>query len=220
MGILRRTASVLALAAVALALPAAAPAEAAQGAPGEGSRYVRLTRPQPVATPGKREVLEFFWYGCPHSRLLEQPLADWAARQPKDVVVRRVPAVTAGEPASRGQARLYYALERLGLVGRLQRAAFRAVVEQHHDLADEATAAEWATRHGVDRRAFLAAYESAEVGRRTAAAPALLERYQVPELPSVVVQGRYRTAPTLTDGVEGVMPVVDRLVRGLPGPTN
>ncbi|MCD0484463.1 thiol:disulfide interchange protein DsbA/DsbL [Streptacidiphilus sp. ASG 303] len=205
-----RTRAAAVLAALAAALcPAAA---TAAGAPPQG--YVRLDRPQAVDRPGGREAVEFFWYDCRHSQRLERPLAAWAARQPRDVRLRRVPAVwPGGDRVMTAHARLYYTLERLGLVDRLQAAAFHAVRDLHRDLTTEASAAAWAREQGVDGARFRRAYASAEVRRETREAPALMARYAVPELPSVVVQGRYRTAPTLAGGVEGMVPVVDRLVR-------
>jgi thiol:disulfide interchange protein DsbA len=212
--ILPRTAAVL-TALAALVCPGA-PAGAAGGIPREGKQYVRLHHPQPVHDPAVREVLEFFWYDCHHSQELERPLQRWASRQPADVLLRRVPAVRRGDRVMAGQARLYYTLERLGLVKRLQRAVFRAVHDEHRSLASEAAATSWAARHGISSTRFRKAYESAQVRRHTAEAPALLDRYRIPEFPSVVVQGRYRTGPTPAGGVDRVMPVVDYLVRRSP----
>ncbi|AXI76589.1 thiol:disulfide interchange protein DsbA/DsbL [Peterkaempfera bronchialis] len=210
MKLLTRGAALLAALATALC-PASAASSASAGDTRQG--YVRLAHPQAVRESGKREVVEFFWYDCPHSQRLEKPLAAWAARHRADVRLRRVPAVWPGAPAMAAHARLYYTLERLGLVDRLQGAVFHAVRDRHRSLTTEAAAADWAAGQGVDRARFRGAYESAQVRRETREAPRLLERYAVPELPSIVVQGRYRTAPTTAGGVEKMMPVVDRLVR-------
>ncbi|WP_035845314.1 thiol:disulfide interchange protein DsbA/DsbL [Kitasatospora azatica] len=178
-------------------------------------RYVSLRHPQQVSASAQREVVEVFWYGCYHSELLEQPLEQWAARQPSDVVLRRIPAVWPGGPEQRVQtahARLYFTLEKLGQVDRLQRAVFRAVRGEGADLGSEAAAAGWAERQGVDRRQFTAAYESEQVRREVEQAPDDLVRYETTELPSLVVQGRYQTSPTAAGGVEAIPGVLDQLL--------
>lgn len=66
--------------------------------------YVSLQHPQPVRETAKREVVEVFWYGCVHSQLLEQPLEQWAARQPSDVVLRGCPPSGPASPTRRWSA--------------------------------------------------------------------------------------------------------------------
>ncbi|MBB4921787.1 thiol:disulfide interchange protein DsbA/DsbL [Kitasatospora kifunensis] len=215
------TRAVVLLVSVACALGATAPsgsastrAASAPTAARTGEAYVSLRHPQAVHASG-REVLEVFWYGCQHSQLLEQPLEEWAARQPADVVVRRLPAVwpgTSDQTVQRAHARLYFTLEQLGEVNRLQRAVFHAVRDQHRDLTTEAAAADWAESQQVDRARFAAAYESEQVRAEVEQAPQDLARYEIDELPSVVVQGRYRTAPTKAGGVEAIPHVLDQML--------
>ncbi|WP_329561856.1 thiol:disulfide interchange protein DsbA/DsbL [Kitasatospora sp. NBC_01266] len=177
--------------------------------------YVSLQHPQPVRETAKREVVEVFWYGCVHSQLLEQPLEQWAARQPSDVVLRRLPAVWPGESdqtVERGHARLYYTLDRLGQVDRLQLAVFHAVRDENRDLTTEDAAADWAASQGVDRKSFTTAYESDQVRQEVAQAPDDLKRYEITELPSAVVQGQYLTSPTRAGGVDAVPQVIDQLL--------
>ncbi|GAA0702397.1 hypothetical protein GCM10010193_66510 [Kitasatospora atroaurantiaca] len=206
---LLRTAAVLALAGGLLSSPAAA---AAPDVPHDG---MHLGHPRPVREAAKREAVEFFSYDCYHSQQLELPLERWAERHRGDVVLRRVPAVWAGSPDEQvqlGHARLYYTLERLGQVDRLQAEVFRSVREQHADLTSEDRAADWAQLHGVDAAGFREAYRSAEVQRAAQDASGLLIRYRVDELPTVVVQDRYRTAPSKAGGVEQMPAELDRLV--------
>ncbi|WP_035792575.1 thiol:disulfide interchange protein DsbA/DsbL [Kitasatospora mediocidica] len=198
--------------------PGAAVAAVPSGAPAprEGGSYVRLQHPQPVADSARREVVEVFWYGCEHSQLLEQPLEDWAAHRPSDVVLRRIPAVwsdNADQDVERAHARLFYTLDRLGEVDRLQSAVFRAVRGEGLDLTTEDLAAGWAAGQQVDAQRFRAAYESDEVGRETAQASKELARYEVTELPSLVVQGSYRTGPVQAGGVDRMPAVLDDLLQ-------
>src|SRR3982751_109590 len=94
------------------ALPVAA---GAQGGLVEGVSYIRLAQPAPTAAGGKIEVIEFFWYECPHCNAFEPALEAWAKRQPDDVAFRRVPVWFREEPFG-AQQRLFYALESMGLL--------------------------------------------------------------------------------------------------------
>ncbi|MDH6122181.1 thiol:disulfide interchange protein DsbA/DsbL [Kitasatospora sp. GAS204B] len=206
------TRAVVLLVSVACTFGAAVPVSDAASA---DTAYVNLRHPQPVRDKAKREVVEVFWYGCVHSQLLEQPLEQWAARQPADVVLRRLPAVWPGESdqtVERAHARLYYTLERLGEVDRLQGAVFHAVRDEHQDLTTEAAAADWAVSQQVDRTRFTTAYESDQVGQEVAQAPNDLARYEITELPSAVVQGQYLTSPTRAGGVDAMPQVLDQLL--------
>ncbi|MEV6977799.1 thiol:disulfide interchange protein DsbA/DsbL [Kitasatospora sp. NPDC093806] len=209
-----RTTLLLAIATGIAASPVQAGAVTHQP-PREGSQYVRLDLPQPVRESARTEALEFFWYDCGHSQALEQPLQAWVERHRDDVDLRRVPAIWQGsreERAQRGHARLYYTLERLGLVERLQTSAFRAIHSSEQDLTTEDTTADWAVRQGVDQQRWREAYRSEEVVRAVDDAAALFVRYGINELPTVVVQGEYRTSPTNAGGVEAMPEVMDHLV--------
>ncbi|MFD8753989.1 thiol:disulfide interchange protein DsbA/DsbL [Kitasatospora sp. NPDC059577] len=212
---LLRSTVLLAVAAGIAASPVQAGAAIHQ-TPSEGARFVRLDQPQPVRESARTEAVEFFWYDCGHSQALEQPLQTWAEKHRADVALRRVPAIWPGSPeeeVQRGHARMYYTLERLGLVERLQVGVFRAVHNDHAGLATEASATDWAVHHGVDAQQFREAYRSAEVRRSVDDAAAAFVRYRIDELPTVIVQGEYRTSPTKAGGVDRMPGVLDQLVQ-------
>ncbi|GAA2839171.1 thiol:disulfide interchange protein DsbA [Kitasatospora aburaviensis] len=181
----------------------------------DGAQSVLAERLQPVREGARTETLEFFWYDCGHSQQLEQPLQAWAERHRADVDLRRVPAIWPGsreEGVQRGHARLYYTLERLSLVERLQTSAFRAIHNNDQDLTTEAAAVDWAMRQGVDAGTFRDAYRSEQVQRSVDEAAEMFVRYRINELPTVVVQGDARTTPTQAGGVDAMPAVMDRLV--------
>ncbi|MBV2156021.1 thiol:disulfide interchange protein DsbA/DsbL [Kitasatospora sp. SUK 42] len=212
---LLRSTVLLAVAAGIVASPLQAGA-APHRHPVEGVQFVRLDHPQPVRESARTEAAEFFWYDCGHSQALEPSLQAWAEKHRADVALRRVPAIWPGSPEERVQrahARLYFTLERLGLVERLQTTAFRSIHNDGVDVTTEATATNWAARQGVDAQRFRAAYGSAEVRRSVDDAAAQFKRYGVNELPTVVVQGEYRTSPTKAGGVEAMPEVLDYLVQ-------
>ncbi|MER5354015.1 thiol:disulfide interchange protein DsbA/DsbL [Kitasatospora sp. NPDC002551] len=209
-----RTTLLLAVAAGIAASPLQA-AAASHQPPREGFPFSRLDTIQPVRENARTEALEFFWYDCGHSQALEQPLQAWTERHRDDVDLRRVPAIWQGsreETAQRGHARLYYTLERLGLVERLQTEAFRAVHTNEQDVTTEETAAAFARGQGVDEQRFREAYRSEEVARAVDEAAALFVRHGINELPTVIVQDEFRTSPTNAGGVEAMPEVMDHLV--------
>jgi protein dithiol oxidoreductase (disulfide-forming) len=184
---------------------------AAPGEPGEGEQYDRLAHP--VAGADARQVVELFWYDCPDSHEIEQPLADWAARQKPRVKVLRIPAVWPDKPDMVAYARLYYTLDRLGVAQREAMAVFRAVRDEGQDLTTEENVLKWAAGQGLDVDAVRTAYASQKVTDAVEAAPALRERYQVSEQPSVVVGGRFHTAPSQAGGAAETVRVLDHLYR-------
>ncbi|MCD9873242.1 thiol:disulfide interchange protein DsbA/DsbL [Streptomyces guryensis] len=182
---------------------------AASGEPKEGAEYFRLQHP--VSGVAAREVAEVFWYDCPHSYALEKPLEDWAAQQSPPVKVVRIPAAWEDQPDMVAYARLYYTLDRLGLAGQEAIPVFQAVRDQGKDLTTEQAVVRWAARQGLDVAAVRSAYTSKEVDAKVEAAPALRERYQVTEEPTVVVGGRFRTTPMLVGSAAKTVSVLDHL---------
>ncbi|MDX3905993.1 MAG: thiol:disulfide interchange protein DsbA/DsbL [Pigmentiphaga sp.] len=203
----RRLLSGLALAAGVVAfLPGTALAQQ----PREGTDYIRLQQPQTTDSPGKIEVTEFFWYSCPHCNALEPTLEAWIKKLPQDVVVRRVPVrFNAGmEP----QQRLYYTLEALGKVDQLHRLVFTAIHEQRQPLNTANRIFDWAQQQGLDRAQFMAAYNSFGVQSKVQRATKLAEAYRIDGVPTLAVNGRYLTSPSLAGSNVGALQVADFLI--------
>jgi len=125
--------------ATTLALPARAPG----GTPIEGTHYVKLNQPLTVP-PGKIEVIEFFWYGCPHCYHLEPQVNAWLKTIPQDVVFRRVHALPS--PAWAAHAQIFYTLQAMGLIDKLHQKVFDAIHKDNIDLANPKSRDEWLAR--------------------------------------------------------------------------
>jgi protein dithiol oxidoreductase (disulfide-forming) len=171
----------------------------------------RLIAPQPVETGDKLEVIDFFWYGCPYCNELQPALEHWLKRKPDDVTLRRIPAILRESWAP--DARLYYTLELLGEAERLHLKVYDGYHLEALPLSRPEVGEQWAVRNGIDRRKWLDAYHSPEVDARVARARQITQRYEVQVTPSVVVDGRYLTSSRMAQGVSGVVPVVEDLVR-------
>jgi thiol:disulfide interchange protein DsbA len=202
--------SLLVLFAVLLAPALIAPAAAQQAGVRPNLEY-REIRPQPVLTGDKIEVVEFFWYGCPHCNALQGPIEAWLKKKPADVEWRYIPAVF--RQSWMAHARLYYTLEALGEIPRLHQAVYRAIHVEKEDVSTAESSAAWASRHGVDRSKWLAAYNAPDMDAKIQQAVAATRNYEIEGTPSIVVDGRYRTSTSMSDSYQGVMTITDELVR-------
>jgi protein dithiol oxidoreductase (disulfide-forming) len=196
---LARLAAVLLLA-FAAAVPAAEPMEDVD--------YV-LIDPPIAANGGQIEVVEFFYYGCAACYRFEPLLVGWLDRMPVDVAFRRIPALRRADwiPLTR----LYYALEKLGELGRLHGQVYRDV-HDGNSLGNSADGIAWAERHGVDRESFARVLESGEVSAEVQRARDATVAYGVRATPSMIVDGRYLTSAAMVGSVEALLPVVDALI--------
>ena len=191
-------------------LGAVAPATA-QAAFKEGSDYLKLSRPAPVDAPAdKVEVIEFFWYSCPHCNAFEPTFDAWAKKQPAHVVVKRAPV--AFQDSFVPQQRLYYALEAMGKVEELHRKVFHAIHVEKQRLATQDQIADWIAKQGVDRAKFLEVYNAFGVAGKARRATQLQDAYQVDGVPSLGVAGRFFTSGSLAQTLPRSLQVVDHLI--------
>jgi thiol:disulfide interchange protein DsbA len=195
----------------------------AQGGPAEGVHYVRLADPVPVAVPGKIEVVEFFWYECPHCSAFEPALEAWVRRLPEDVAFRRVPVLFREEPFST-QQRLFYALEALGVLPTLHRKVFLAIHAERTRMRTPEDLAAFALKNGLDPLKFVAAFNSFSVQAKAEQARQTASAYKIDAVPSMGVHGRYFTNGNLANagGPPGsndrMLAVVDALIARLRQP--
>lgn len=171
----------------------------------------RLIEPQPVQTGNRIEVIDFFWYGCPHCYAFQPALEEWIRRMPPDVALRRIPAILRDNWSP--HARIYYTLESLGELGRLHQEVYHGYHVQELHMSKPDVMVQWAVRHGIDRQKWIDAYNSAEVTQKVEAAKTLTMDYNVQGTPSLVVDGRYLTSPAMARSEQRMIPILDDLVR-------
>lgn len=196
------------LAASSLSLPVWA-----QGAePKEGKNYKRLSKPAPVDAPaGKIEVVEFFWYNCPHCNEFDPALEAWLKTTPKNMAFRRVPIAFNASFAP--QQKLYYALEGMGKVDELHAKLFRAIhVEKQKLDKDDAIFAWMAKQPGMDIAKFKEMFNSFGVSSQVRKATQLQEAYGIEGVPSMGVAGRYYIDGTMAGSLPGMLKVVEALL--------
>jgi thiol:disulfide interchange protein DsbA len=176
----------------------------------EGFDYRVLPITQPIDAKGKVEVIEFFWYGCPHCYEFEPELKGWIKRQNKDVVFKKVPIAFREELMPHSQ--LFYALETLGKGDALNDKVMFAIHRENKRLLNENEIADWVAAQGVDRTAFLAAYRSFAVLSKARAANQLGNAYRIDGVPTVAVQGKYITSPSIAGSRAKAVNIMDFLV--------
>jgi len=187
------------------------PAWAQGKSPESGTDYVALEKPAPVDAPtGKIEVVEFFWYNCPHCHVFEPAFEAWSRRVPKDVLVRRVPVAFRDDFAP--QQRLYFALEAMGLLDKLHGKVFNAIHVERQNLSKGEAIADWVAKQGVDKAKFLAQYNSFSVVTKVSRATQLQNAYKIEGVPALGVAGRFMTDGDLSKGMERALQVVEFLV--------
>lgn len=188
-------------------LAIAAPLSAA---PTEGFEYQRIDVPVPTETGSKVEVLELFWYGCPHCFHLEPTLEKWLKTKPANAEFRRLPAVLNDNWAI--HAKVFYTAETLGVLEKLHTPLFQAYHEQNNKLKDEAAIRQVFVANGVKAEDFDRAFNSFAVDAKVRRARDLSQRFGIDGVPAIIVNGKYRTSATLTGGHQQTMEVVNFLI--------
>lgn len=176
----------------------------------EGHDYTRLKNAQPVTTGNKIEVLEFFWYRCPHCFQLEPGLNTWLKALPKDAQVRRVPAVFRDDwmPG----AKIYYTLEQMNLLGKLHHKVFDAYHLENINLNDPAVLGGWIAKQGVDRKKFEGIYNSFSTQSKATQGARLATTYGITGVPAFIIDGKYSTSVSMTGGEARLFEVLDQLI--------
>lgn len=157
----------------------------------ENLQYTLISPPPPQHEGQDVEVIEFFWYGCPHCNSLEPFIKSWLAKKPANVRFVRMPAPFSGRAML--HAKTFFALDVLGEGGRLHDVIFDAmhVKKLKLDTLDEMT--RFLETQGVDGAKFRAALDSFAVQTQLNRATVLSQRYGIRSVPTLVVDGRYKS---------------------------
>lgn len=158
---------------------------------------------------GKVEVLELFWYGCPHCYAFEPQLAEWVKNKPEYIEFVRVPAVFAHNWEM--HARAYYAAQQLGVLEKVHQPLFDAIHKQGRKVGTEEELTQFFADQGVDAEAFKKAYNSFDVDTKTRHAIALTREYGITGVPALIVNGKYRTSAQEAGDFTTLLKVVESL---------
>jgi thiol:disulfide interchange protein DsbA len=185
----------------------------------EGVNYTRIVPAQPTEVPaGQVEVLEFFWYACPHCAAIDPLVESWKKTKPAYVTFSRVHVMW--NEGHRSLARLYYTLDSLGKLDQLHGEVFKEIHVNGNPLvaADPRNAAEseriqtaFVTKFGISEADFKKAYHSFAVETALQRADQLVQRYRIDGVPTFVVNGKFVADVRSADGPERLISLVSDL---------
>lgn len=176
----------------------------------EGVHYQKLDNPQPTSSDAQVEVLELFWYGCPHCYELDPKLDKWASQQPEDVAFVRMPAVLgqSWELLARG----YYTAELLGVMDKIHQPLFARLHDQKKPVRTPAELKAFFVEQGVPAEDFDKTFASFAVITKTNRAKQAPRMYGISGVPALIVNGEYLVTARLAGGNEKMLEVVDYLI--------
>ena len=185
-----------------------------------GTNYKPLIPPQPTSVPaGKVEVVEVFWYGCPHCDVLEPYIASWMKSKPAYIEPVRVPVMWG--PPHRAHAKLFYTLEALKRPD-LHQKVFDAIHREGNRLVGENDAATlqlqlaFAQAHGIGAKQFNDAWNSFSVASSLQRAEQLTQRYRVEGVPLIIINGKYTTDVGMAGSSTQLIALINDLAAGEP----
>ncbi|MFO7604382.1 MAG: thiol:disulfide interchange protein DsbA/DsbL [Gammaproteobacteria bacterium] len=160
---------------------------------------------------GKTEVVEMFWYGCSHCFAFEPNLHEWLKTKPANVNFVRVPAVF--NPRWGLHARAYYTAEVLGVLDKTHQALFDAMHLKKQKMESSDELASFFAAHGVSKEKFIETFNSFAVDAKVRRATDLTQRYAIDGVPTLIVNGKYRTSGSMAGSREKMLLVVDHLIK-------
>jgi protein dithiol oxidoreductase (disulfide-forming) len=175
----------------------------------EGIDY-RLVQPRvPTSSPGKIEVLEFFWYACPHCYRLDPFVAEWKKKLPANVEFKKVHVAFRGD----GHQKIFYTLEAMGREADLGIKVFEEIHVRKNPTSSLIEASAWAKAQGLDVAKFEATWNSFAVQTQQKRANALVNSYKIDGVPMFGINGRFLTSPAMVGGSHArALQVVDYLI--------
>lgn len=176
----------------------------------EGGHYELLDEVQPVQTGDKIEVVEMFWYRCPHCFRLEPYLLQWLENKPENAELVPIPAILNDNWAF--HARAYFTFEALGLTEQLHGPFFDAIHRDRKPFNTAEQLAEWAAQQGADGEAIVGTFNSFAVNNKLNFARIMTAKYGISGVPAIIVDGKYRTSVSMAGSHDTLLELINYLV--------
>lgn len=175
-----------------------------------GRDYTQIESPLSTARD-KIEVVEFFSYGCPHCNDFHPLLDAWAAKLPKDVILRRIPVSFNRAPWAR-LSRIYFALEAMGELPRIDGAVFKALHEDRVNFNSDEAVVNWAVKNGLDGKKFDGMLTSFSIQSKVQQADQEAAKARIQGVPSLIVDGRFLLSNEAAGSYEELLKRADFLI--------
>ncbi len=173
-------------------------------------QYERILPSQPTQIPDKVEVLEMFWYGCPHCFTLEPVMDEWLKDKPDYVNFRRAPAVFRQSWVPHAKA--FLIAETLGVTDKVHGPLFTAIHKEKRPLNTRDQLATFFAEHGIEKKEFLLTYDSFSMASQVRRAQRMGMLYGIDGVPAVIINGKYRTSGGLAGSYKNMIKVINTLV--------
>ena len=172
--------------------------------------YVEISPAQPTETDDKIEVLEVFWYACPHCYDFEPHINRWLANKADDVEFRRMPGIF--RKSWIPHAKAYYTASKLDVIDKIHSPLFDAIHREKKKIYDDGSLEDFFEDQGIDKKSFTRVYESDEVDTKVKQAFVMGQRYKITGVPAVIVNGKYLITGSTAGSFENMLKVIDTLV--------
>jgi len=196
---------------IPLLIAAFAPAAHAEGEIVEGVNYQLVQPPQPTRNSEKIEVIEMFWYGCPHCHRFQTHIDRWARSKPDNVEYIRMPVILREDWAL--HARAFFTAQALGVLDTIHKPFFEAIHNEKRRLNTDKKVMAFFADHGVSNDDFNKVFSSFAVNSKVRRAHQFARKYGIQGTPTVVVNGKYRIDTGMgKQGFRGVIKAIDHLI--------
>lgn len=176
----------------------------------EGRDYEVLANPQPTQNSDLIEVIEFFWYGCPHCYTVHPHVKTWLINKPDDVDFRYVPAIFRNNWVP--GAKIFYSIETLGMMETLHDKIYDAIHRDKINLNDESVLFNWIEKQGIDKERFVNVYNSFTTQNQIARSNQMMSQYQLAGVPAFVIDGKYLTTGRKGGTPQNTMRIVSEII--------
>ena len=180
----------------------------------DAGAFRKVRREVPRSTPGKIDVVEFFWYGCIHCYNFEPKVNAWYKKLPSDVVFTKIPIVYQSQRVNfQGHQRLYYTLEAMGKLDMAHSKVFEAMHKDKKQLANDEQIFDFAESLGLKREDFANMFKSFGVNAKCAQAKSIFEAYGADGVPTLGVDGKFFTSASIAGSEDNAIRVAEALIR-------
>lgn len=180
----------------------------------DAGAFRKVRREVPRSTPGKIDVVEFFWYGCIHCYNFEPKVNAWYKKLPSDVVFTKIPVAYQSQRVNfQGHQRLYYTLETMGKLDMAHSKVFEAMHKDKKQLANDEQIFDFAESIGLNREEFANIFKSFGVNAKCAQAKSIFEAYGADGVPTLGIDGKFFTSASLAGSEENAIRVAESLIR-------
>jgi protein dithiol oxidoreductase (disulfide-forming) len=180
----------------------------------DAGAFRKVRREVPRSTPGKIDVVEFFWYGCIHCYNFEPKVNAWYKKLPSDVVFTKIPIAYQSQRVNfQGHQRLYYTLEAMGKLDMAHSKVFEAMHKDKKQLANDEQIFDFAESIGLKREEFANVFKSFGVNAKCAQAKTVFEAYGADGVPTLGIDGKFFTSASIAGSEDNAIRVAEALIR-------